>query len=128
MSSKVKLSVLIVEDNPDHVDLCRQFMLPEEFDLFIARSGAECLSAIKARPYDVVLMDYLLPDTNGMDLLPRVHEFQPNAIIIFVTAMDDSKLSYQALQAGASDYMIKGFGYFRDLPQRIREAVEDRSC
>ncbi|MCG7840472.1 MAG: response regulator [Methanomassiliicoccales archaeon] len=125
MGGKVKLSVLMVEDNIDHVDLCREHMPPEEFDLFIACNGAECLAAIKSRPYDVVLLDYFLPDTNGMDLLPRVREFQPNAFILFVSVLDDPDLSYQALRAGASDYMVKGFGYFRTLRDRIRESMEE---
>jgi DNA-binding response OmpR family regulator len=115
----------MVEDNIDHVELCREHLLAEEFDLFIARSGAECLAAIKARPYDVILLDYMLPDTNGMDLLPRIREFQPNALVLFVSAMDDVDLSYQAIKAGASDYVIKGFGYFKTLAQRIHDALEE---
>ena len=125
MGGKVKRSILMVEDNIDHVDLCREHLPPEEFDLFIARSGAECLASIKSRPYDVVLLDYLLPDTNGMELLPRIREFQPNALVLFVSAMDDVDLSYQAIRAGASDYVIKGFGYFKTLSTRIHEAFED---
>jgi len=115
----------MVEDNIDHVDLCREHLPPDEFDLFIARSGVECLAAIKSRPYDVVLLDYMLPDTNGMELLPRVREFQPNALVLFVSAMDDADLSYQAIKAGASDYVIKGFGYFKTLSTRIHESFED---
>jgi DNA-binding response OmpR family regulator len=125
MGGKVKRSVLMVEDNIDHVELCREHLLPEEFDLFVARSGTECLAAIKARPYDVILLDYMLPDTNGMDLLPRIREFQPNALVLFVSAMDDVDLSYQAIKAGASDYVIKGFGYFKTLAQRIHDAFEE---
>jgi DNA-binding response OmpR family regulator len=125
MIGKVRLSVLMVEDNADHVDLCREHLPPEEFDLFIARTGAECISSIKKRPYDVVLLDYLLPDTNGMDLLPRVKDFQPNAYILFVSAVDDPDLSYKALRTGASDYMVKDFGYFRNLRDRIRESTEE---
>lgn len=125
MGSRVKLSVLMVEDNKDHVDLCREHLSPEEFELAVALTGAECLRAIKSRPYDVVLLDYMLPDTNGMDLLPRVREFQPNAYIIFVSAVDDADLSYHAIKAGASDYVVKGFGYYRNLRDRIRESLED---
>jgi DNA-binding response OmpR family regulator len=125
MGGKVKLSVLMVEDNPDHIDLCREHLPTEEFELAVAHNGAETLLAIKKRPYDVILLDYLLPDTNGMDLLPRIREFQPNAVILFVSAVDDADLSYQAIKSGATDYVIKGFGYFRTLPQRIRESLED---
>jgi|WetSurMetagenome_2_1015567.scaffolds.fasta_scaffold458381_2 DNA-binding response OmpR family regulator len=125
MVGKVKLSVLMIEDNPDHVDLCREHLPADEFEVTVARNGAETLSSVKKRPYDVILLDYLLPDTNGMDLLPRIREFQPNAVILFVSALDDADLSYQAIMSGATDYVIKGFGYFRTLPQRIRESLED---
>jgi len=125
MSGKVKLSVLMVEDNTDHTELCREHLSPEEFELFVARNGSEALSMAKKRPYDVILLDYLLPDTNGMDLLPRIKEFQPNSLILFVSAVDDPDLSYQALRAGASDYVIKGFGYFKNLKDRIHEALEE---
>lgn len=125
MGGTVKRSVLMVEDNPDHIELCREHLLPEEFELFVARSGAESLAAIKVRPYDVILLDYMLPDTNGMDLLPRIREFQPNALVLFVSAMDDVDLSYQAIRAGASDYIVKGFGYFKTLSKRIHDAFED---
>jgi DNA-binding response OmpR family regulator len=125
MGGRIKRSVLMVEDNIGHVELCREYLLPEEFDLFIARSGAECRASIKARPYDVILLDYLLPDTNGMDLLPRIREFQPKALVLFVSAMDDVDLSYQAIKAGASDYIIKSFDYFKTLSNRIHEAFEE---
>jgi len=125
MGGKVKLSVLMVEDNADHTELCREHLSREEFELFVARNGSEALSMVKKRPYDVILLDYLLPDTNGMDLLPRIKEFQPNSLILFVSAVDDPDLSYQALRAGASDYVIKGFGYFKNLKDRIHEALEE---
>lgn len=125
MSGKAKVSVLMVEDNQDHVELCREHLPQEEYELFVARTGSEALSSSKKRPYDVILLDYLLPDTNGMDLLPRLKEFQPNSLILFVSAVDDADLSYQALRAGASDYVIKGFGYFKTLKERIREALEE---
>jgi len=124
MSGKARLSVLMVEDNSDHVELCREHLPIDEFELFVARTGSEALASSKKRPYDVILLDYLLPDTNGMDLLPRIKEFQPNALILFVSAVDDADLSYQALRAGASDYVIKGFGYFKNLKDRIHEALE----
>ncbi|HIH77298.1 MAG TPA: response regulator [Methanomassiliicoccales archaeon] len=125
MSGIARVSVLMVEDNADHTELCKEHLSPEEFELFVARSGSEALVMSKERPYDVVLLDYLLPDTNGMDLLPRIKEFQPNALILFVSAVDDPNLSYQAIRAGASDYVIKDFGYFKNLKGRIREALEE---
>ena len=125
MGSRTRLSVLMVEDNLDHCDLSQEHLPPEEFELTIVHSGAECLAKIKKRPFDVILLDYMLPDTNGMDLLPRVREFQPNARVLFVTVVDDPDLSYQALRSGAVDYVIKSFGYFRELKDRIRDCMED---
>jgi len=125
MGNMARLSVLMVEDNLDHIELCREHLSTDDFELIVARSGSEALSKVKTRPYDVILLDYLLPDTNGMDLLPRIQEFQPNSYILFVSAMDDPDLSYQAMRAGASDYVVKGFGYFKNLKDRIHEALEE---
>lgn len=125
MSTKAKLSVLMVEDNVDHTELCREHLSDEEFELFVAYNGSQALSMSKKRPYDIIILDYMLPDTNGMDLLPRIKEFQPNSIILFVSAVDDPDLSYQAIRAGASDYMVKGFGYYKSLRNRIHEALEE---
>lgn len=125
MSRKARLSVLMVEDNVDHTELCREHLSAEEFELFVAYDGSQALAMSKKRPYDVILLDYMLPDINGMDLLPRIKEFQPNSRILFVSAVDDPDLSYQAIRAGASDYMIKGFGYYKDLRSRIHEALEE---
>lgn len=125
MVGKVRLSVLMVEDNNDHVELSREFLPDDAYEIAVAKNGSECLTAIKRRPFDVVLLDYSLPDTNGMDLLPRIREFQPNSLVLFVSAMDDPDLSYKALRAGASDYVVKGFGYYRKLHERIREAFEE---
>jgi len=124
MSGNVKLSVLMVEDNTDHIELCREHLSDDEFDFFVAHNGTECMAAVRARPYDVILLDYMLPDTTGMDLLPRIREFQVKALILFVSANDDVDLSYAAIRAGASDYVIKGYGYFRTLRQRILDAME----
>ena len=125
MGGKVRLSVLMVEDNADHIELSREHLPEEEYELTVALTGAECLAAIKRRPFDIILLDYSLPDTNGMDLLPRIKELQSNSLILFVSAVDDADLSYQALRAGASDYVIKGFGYFKTLRDRIYEALEE---
>ena len=125
MGGKVRLSVLMVEDNADHIELSREHLPEDEYELTVALTGAECLAAIKRRPFDIILLDYSLPDTNGMDLLPRIREFQPNSLVLFVSAMDDADLSYQAIRAGASDYVIKDFGYYRNLHRRIREAFEE---
>lgn len=125
MGGKVRLSVLMVEDNADHIELSREHLPEDEYELTVASTGTECLAAIKRRPFDIILLDYSLPDTNGMDLLPRIREFQPNSLVLFVSAMDDADLSYQAIRAGASDYVIKDFGYYRNLHRRIREAFEE---
>jgi DNA-binding response OmpR family regulator len=125
MGGKVRLSVLMVEDNADHIELSREHLPEDEYELTVASTGTECLAAIKRRPFDIILLDYSLPDTNGMDLLPRIREFQPNSLVLFVSAMDDADLSYKAIRAGASDYVIKDFGYYRNLHRRIREAFEE---
>lgn len=124
MSSPETIKVLMVDDNADHLVLCREALPAEEFTMDGAESGCEAMRALEANKYDIVVLDYRLPDISGIDLLTKIRAKKYNMPIIFVTVMDDPDLSVKALKAGACDYIVKRFQYYSTLRGRLLENLE----
>ena len=74
--------------------------------------------------FDVVFLDLGLPDSQGLSSLARVHAVAPHVPMIALTGMDDEKLALEALQSGASDYLIKGQTEAALLERSMRYAIE----
>ena len=113
--------VLMVEDNPVHVDLCSEFLPREEYSLEGAYSGREAMTKLDGGEYDVITIDYTLPDMNGLDLLRVIKDMGIETPMIFISATDDPDIAYWAMRAGASDYMVKTYHYYKALRERIDE-------
>jgi DNA-binding response OmpR family regulator len=118
------IRVLMVDDNVEHVQLCTEFLPKDEFDLDPAYNGGQAIEKLKTRKYDIVILDYKLPDINGIDLLKKVRPLGLNIPIVFVSAMDDTDLSFEAMKEGACDYIVKTFKYYSSLRERIIENLE----
>lgn len=63
------------------------------------------------RNYDLILMDWMLPDGNGIDLIPLVKQTSPKTVIVVLSARDDKESEIEALRAGADDYIRKPFDF-----------------
>lgn len=116
-----RIRVLMVEDNQDHLDLCAEFLPSDNFFLDGAKDGREAMFKVKSNKYDIMVLDYRLPDITGADLLRQIRALDKTTPIIFVTAMDDPDISFQVMQLGASDYIPKTFHYYERLRERILE-------
>jgi DNA-binding response OmpR family regulator len=119
-----RIRVLMVEDNQDHLDLCREYLTEDMFFLDAAMDGREALAKVKANQYDIIVLDYRLPDMTGSELLRRIRALNQDTPIIFVTAMDDPDISFQVMQDGASDYIPKSFQYYERLRDRILDNLD----
>lgn len=119
-----KIWVLMVDDNPEHVELCRESLPAEEFDVEAAATGATALCMLDKNRYDLVVLDYSLPDISGLELLKRIKARGFTTPMVFVTASNDPDLSMKALRAGACDYIVKTFRYYATLRARLLENIE----
>jgi signal transduction histidine kinase len=105
--------ILVIEDNEaDRVLYRRYLMQPlgaEPLELEEAASGEEGLALFAARPPDCVLLDYQLPDTNGLLLLTQLQALCPahTLCVVMVTGRGSERLAVQALHNGALDYLVK---------------------
>jgi len=102
-----KGKILCVDDNPNVLYSLRRFLEAEGFEVYLATSGKEALSFLEKEVYDVALIDYKMPEMNGIELIKRIKEEGYEIEPIIVTAYGDVSLVVEAIKAGAYDYILK---------------------
>lgn len=101
-------NILVVED--DKVirhGICSA--LGKRYTVEAFERGEEALNRLQERPYDLVLLDYKLPDTDGIHVAQKIKELHPEAFIIFMTAYGTMDLAIEALRLGVFDFIEKPF-------------------
>lgn len=102
------IRVLLVEDDPVIRDATCYFLKSRQnFEVVCAETGGEALSHAREN-FDVILMDILLPDTNGMDLCQRLRSWH-HCPIIFTSCLDDTDTVVRALELGGDDFLAKPY-------------------
>ena len=101
------MSVLVVDDDRAILRTFTRILQRAGFSTETADNGKEALEKIKARSYDVALIDMILGDSNGLDLLPKIEETSPNTVKIIITGADSSEKRTEACRNGADAYLTK---------------------
>jgi PAS domain S-box-containing protein len=123
---KPGMRVLIVEDNADQAELM-EFVLhryDKRLSVTVVRSGSACLQKLDDAHFDVVVLDFNLPQMSGIDVLKTLRAKFYSVPVIFVTGQGDEKIAVQAMKLGAYDYIIKDQGYLQLLPKVVIKAAE----
>ena len=113
------MKVLIVDDEPSIVNLIRMNLKLEGYDSVCAYSGREAVEAYAAQKPDIVLLDIMLPDMDGYDVLRAIQERDRSAAVIFITANDKRTSKILGLELGADDYITKPFDN-KELVLRVK--------
>lgn len=114
--------VLVVDDEPNIVDLVRMALRFHGFDVVTASSGEEALAvAVSARP-DLVVLDVMLPDTDGFDVCRRLRDGESDVPVIFLTARHTPADAVAGLTYGGDDYVTKPFSV-DELVARVRAVL-----
>jgi DNA-binding NtrC family response regulator len=100
-------SILIVEDEPDSAAYMRAALRERYAEVRIAGCATEALLAIESRPPDLLILDLHLPDIGGLELLTMTRQRWPPTRMVCVTAADDIPTVVDAVQRGASNYLVK---------------------
>ena len=104
--------VLVVDDEPAIRELLAMVCAYEGWDVRTAEAGEPALRAVHEQPPDVVLLDMMLPDLDGLTVLRRIHASSPALPVIMGTALGESEMVVLDLELGANDYVTKPY----DLP------------
>ncbi len=99
---------LLVEDDPNIVDLIRSNLAVRGFDTVVSADGMRALQLLETEDPDIVLLDLMLPDADGFELCRQIRERSSVAVIV-VSARGGERDKVTALNMGADDYMTKPF-------------------
>jgi two-component system OmpR family response regulator len=114
--------LLVVEDEEMILELLSGSLRFAGFDVVTAVSGAEALRAVTASRPDLVLLDVMLPDGDGFEVVRRMRSSGPDVPVIFVTARDGVHERVAGLALGADDYVTKPFS-LDEVLERIRAVL-----
>jgi DNA-binding NtrC family response regulator len=106
LASKGK-SVLVVDDDRAILRTFTRILQRVGFLTDTAESGKEALAKIQARKYDIALIDVILGDSNGLDLLPKIQKKSPDTLKIVMTGADSPEKRGEACKNGADAYLTK---------------------
>ena len=113
------LRVLVVEDEPEMAALLARGLRSEGYDVEVADNGIDGMTLSNAEPFDIAVLDVMLPGMSGFELCRRLREQSIGMAILLLTARDAVDDRIRGLDAGADDYLTKPFA-FAELAARLR--------
>ena len=106
---KAEARVLVVDDEPNIVDIVSMALRYNDYEVVTANSGREALEAVSASKPDMIVLDVMMPELDGFEVAKRLGEQRSNIPILFLTARDTTDDKVRGLTIGGDDYMTKPF-------------------
>ena len=126
-----KVDILLIEDNLGDAGLIEE-MLEESadfpYELKNVETLKEGLSLLKERPFNIIMTDLRLPDSDGINTFLDIHAKTSRIPIIILTALNDEKIGIDAVKKGAQDYLVKGQVDGRLLKRSIQYSIERKKA
>jgi two-component system OmpR family response regulator len=113
------LRVLVVDDEANLAELLAMALRLEGWDITVALTGSKAVSAAKRGRPDAVVLDMMLPDFDGLEVLRRIRHCVPDVPVLFLTARDSVEDRIAGLTAGGDDYVTKPFS-LEEVVARLR--------
>jgi DNA-binding response OmpR family regulator len=119
------MKILVIEDEPQMMGLMKQFLKDENYVVEEATDFQTGLDKIISYDYDCVLLDIMLPDGNGLELLQQLKSMDKADSVIIISAKDSLDDKIRGLDLGADDYLTKPF-HIAELNSRIKSVIRRR--
>jgi two-component system sensor histidine kinase/response regulator len=122
---KLQNTILVVDDEAGMREGCRRALRPAGYVVEAAADLAAARDLIRAKTYDTYLLDVMLPDGSGLDLLASILEKDPNAVCIIITGFGSVEMAVEAVRRGAYNFLSKPFTS-DELLVAVQQGVERR--
>lgn len=109
----------MIEDDERIVEFVKRGLQAEGYSVEVARNGKDAMQVAKSPVYELILLDVMLPDMNGMEICRQLRTEGIETPILMLTAMDNLEDKVEGLRGGADDYLTKPFA-FEELIARIQ--------
>src|SRR3954465_11688993 len=117
-------SVLIIDDEATFRDALARLLSRDGYEVETAPTCADGLAAwARVRP-DIILLDFLLPDGNGLDTLVKIRQTDAATPVVMMTAFGSVESAVAAMRAGATDYVAKGADVITEIRLKVEQALK----
>jgi DNA-binding response OmpR family regulator len=117
-------SILVVDDDQELRENIREILDDAGFAVTVAASGEEALDCLERQPFDVILLDLIMPGLGGKEVLPLIKRQSPSVKVIMITAFATIENAVSAMRKGADDYLTKPFKV-DELLMAVRRCLEE---
>jgi two-component system OmpR family response regulator len=125
-AAQAEARLLVVEDEPNILELLSASLRFAGFSVTTAASGADAVSAAREHRPDLIVLDVMLPDLDGFDVIRKLREAGTKTPVVFLTARDATDDKIRGLTLGGDDYVTKPFS-LEELTARIRAVLRRTS-
>src|SRR5579884_814838 len=101
--------IVIIDDEPHLPHQFARYLKRQGYEVYVASDGEAGIQQLQHNTVDLVLLDMRLPRLNGLEVLARIREIDPDIPVVILTAYGDVQTAVQAMKLGAADYLMKGF-------------------
>jgi signal transduction histidine kinase len=102
-------NILVIDDEPNICEGIKRALKTQDYLVDSSTSGQVGLEKIQAGSFGLVLLDVMMPDTSGIDLIPAIHQYDPEIVCIIITGYATVELAIHAIKQGAYDFLTKPF-------------------
>ncbi len=118
--------ILIVDDEAEIRKQLSSFLSSKGYYTEDAAKGKDALTKVRDTQFDLALLDFRLPDMNGLELLKKIKILSPNTAAIIITGYSDVRIAVKSVRSGAFDYVTKPL-YVDEILVTIKNALEEKS-
>ena len=119
--------LLLVEDNSSLLDLLRRTFTGKGYRVTTASSGEDALNVLNSKPFDLIITDLYMYRVDGLAVLKKAKELNPETMVILLTGDHDVKVAVDALRLDADDYLLKPFNP-AELWERVTACIDKLEC
>ncbi len=118
--------IVVVDDERIILELTSMILRSKGYQVFTAENGEEGMALIEKERPDVVLLDYMMPDMDGLTALKKIRNAYPDTYVMMFTGKGSEEIAVELMKAGASDYILKPFNN-QDLVDRLENVLRIRT-